>query len=88
MYTFQKQPAEILDYDINLEDWLDGDEVNACTVTAPEGISYDGKNIFTDRVKLWFSGGTDKEQYKITALIVTEMGRTKEVDFKIRVRER
>lgn len=88
MFTFQKQPSEVLDYDISLEDWLDGDEINSCTVTVPDGISYDGKRLFSERVKMWFSGGEDGKQYKITALIETEMGRTKEVDFRIKVRER
>ena len=36
--------------------------------------------------KVWIGGGTDRREYKVTCVVKTEQDRTKEVDFKIKVR--
>lgn len=36
--------------------------------------------------KLWIGGGTDRREYKVTCVVKTVKDRTKEVDFKIKVR--
>ena len=38
--------------------------------------------------KIWLSGGTDFVDYIVTCLIVTEQDRQKEVEFKIKVRDK
>ena len=88
MYGFEKQPRDTLDYDIVLTQWLNGDDIEACTVEVPDGISWDQKILFSDRIKLWISGGTDRMMYKFAAIVRTEMGRHKEIDFQIRVIDR
>lgn len=40
------------------------------------------------RFKLWLSGGTDFEDYIVTCVVTTEQDRTKEVEFKVKVRNK
>ena len=88
MTTYTQQPSEVLDYDIDLTDWLaTGDTVSGSTVTAETGLTVTIANEDTSTPKVWCSGGTDGTTYKVTVLITTSGGRTKEVDFKIKVRE-
>lgn len=87
MRTFTKQPRDMLDYGIDLTDWLEPeDEVESVTVEAPEGITLGQVSILPNRVKFWISGGTSGESYKFSPLIYTE-SRVKEVDFLIIVAE-
>jgi len=88
MKSFSKQPSEVLDYDIDASDWLtQGDNVTgASVVISPvSGLALDNTVISDDRVKIWLSGGVDKSNYKVTTIISTEDGRSKEIDFEIRV---
>ena len=88
MKTFNKQPAEVLDYDIDLTEWIaSGDTVTGTTVSADAGLTVTVSNGTTTIPKIWCSSGTDGTTYKVTVTITTDGGRTKEVDFKIAVRE-
>lgn len=40
------------------------------------------------RFKVWLSGGTDFEDYIVTCVISTEQDRIKEVEFKVKVRNK
>lgn len=40
------------------------------------------------RFKLWLGGGTDYEDYIVTCVVSTEQDRRKEVEFKIKVRNK
>jgi hypothetical protein len=88
VHTFTKQPADNLDYDIDLSEWLtEGDTVTGAVATADAGITL-GLTQFTDtKVKQWVSGGTHGVKYKITVNITTALGREKQHDFQIRVKE-
>ena len=87
MKIFEKQPSEILDYDIDATEWLtQGDNVIGAAVTIDNaGLTLDNTTINDDRIKIWLSSGVDGAVYKVTALISTEDGRAKEVDFGMRV---
>ena len=37
--------------------------------------------------KLWISGGDDKSRYKVSVVAVTSQGRTKEVNFQIKIKD-
>lgn len=88
MKTFQKQPRDHLDYDIDLSDWLyDGDRVQSIEmVEVPDGITVTQTGHTEDRAKVWLEGGTDGESYKLTLLVYTN-SRIKEVEFLIIVVE-
>ena len=100
MQTFTKQPTEILPYDIDFAEWIagitGGDEVESATctvVTASSGLTtaltIDSVLLVTDtqRFKVWVSGGTNGVTYKLTLVMLTEAGRRKEVDFRIKIKE-
>ncbi len=104
MKTFEKQPADVLPYDIDFTEWFEQipkDEIETATcsvVSATDGNTSElviGSIVQVSetpsgpvkRVKVWTSGGLDGVTYKLTLTMVSEDGRTKEVDFKIKVKE-
>lgn len=103
MYTFQKQPNDVLDYDVDMSAWfqsIPGDDIQSVSLSVV-GIGEDvptlvlGPGIHPESVimgavptsfKVWVGGGTDFVDYVITATVVTEQDRQKEVEFKVKVR--
>jgi hypothetical protein len=89
---FEKQPADVQDFDINFSEWL---AALADTAPGPLGlavVSDVGITILVTRlldgiVKVWTSGGTNGTTYKITATVITEGGRTKQAEIKVKVKE-
>lgn len=86
---FDKQPNDIQDYDISYVDWLNklGDTGASHTVTADPGITVNSHTLNSGIVKVWLSGGTNGVNYKITAKLTTTLGRTKEAEIIIKVKE-
>jgi hypothetical protein len=89
MTSFQKQPAEVLDYDVDFSDWLDADTISSVVATAATGLNV-ASSIFSNTtkiVKVWLNGGTTGNTYKVTVRVTTGVGRVKEVDFNLVVTE-
>ena len=87
---FTKQPADVQDYDISFVDWLEalGDTALAVVVTADAGITQPiAAAITLGVVKVWVSGGTNGQSYKLTITLTTTNGRTKQVEIVIKVKE-
>ena len=96
--TFVKQPADELDYDLDFTEWL-ADADPADTLQAAESALISNHTpatlvlgptiIFGDdkQVKIWVSAGADGELGKVATTITTTNGRTKQVDWRVRVRE-
>ena len=89
MNTFTKQPADVLDYGVDLTKWLvTGDTVSSATAAvSPSGLTISVTNGTTSEPKVWASGGDDGTEYQITLTVVTTGGRTKEFEFIIVVAE-
>ena len=89
MKIFSQQPSDVLDYSINLTKWLvEGDNVVSSTAySSPAGLNIVVTQENTNTPKVWISGGVDGVEYKVSATVVTNGGRTKEFDFKIAVVE-
>jgi len=89
MDIFVKQPADTLDYGVDLTKWLaTGDSVSSATATvSPSGLTISVTESATSEPKVWASGGVDGTQYQITLTVVTTDSRTKEFEFKIVVTE-
>lgn len=87
--TFQKQPADVQDYDIDFTEWLAGfgDIGLSLVVQADTGITVVSQEFANGVAKVWLSGGTTGMTYKITARVTTTGGRVKEVEIRIRVKE-
>lgn len=87
-----KQPADILDYPAEFNRFLpDGDTITSATavIDVVGELAVDALQFPPDgqTVVVWLSGGVDGARYKVTVLANTALGRTKEVDFTIRVRD-
>ena len=89
MDIFVKQPAETLDYGVDLTKWLStGDAVASSSASvSPSGLTISVLQAATSEPTVWASGGVDGTEYQITLTVVTSGGRTKEFEFKIVVRE-
>lgn len=87
---YEKQPAEVLDYAADLTQWLPaGDFAVSVTTTADAGITVDSTIIADDgkSIRVWLSGGTSGQKYKIQVRFTTEQARTKEYEFVVKVKE-
>ena len=86
---YEKQPAEVKDYDIDYSEWLTaGDNVQAASVeVAPVGLTVESTFINDPRVKIWVSGGTTGTTYKLTVTATTADGRVKQDEFKVKVKD-
>ena len=87
--TFIKQPADVQDYDIDFSRYLDAIEDTPASyiATADDGLNIDSSFMVDKRVKVWISGGTSGTVYKITVTLTTLIGRTKQVEIKIKVKD-
>ena len=89
---FEKQPADVQDFDIDFSEWLAGMSDTApgpggAIVEADAGITILSSVLTDGVVKVWTSGGTDGTTYKITATVTTEGNRVKQAEIKIKVKE-
>jgi hypothetical protein len=93
---FTKQPAEVKDYDVNYAPWLDPmvDTIASHTVVAectsdPDdtALEIDSTVQTTKALKLWISGGTDGQKYKITIRVTTAGGRIDESELAFTVKD-
>lgn len=103
MKTFEKQPSDVLDYDIDMSEWFEdmvGDDIQSVTVTvtgtgvAPDLIlgpdshpQYQLIDSPSVSFKVWLGEGVNGKTYKVTSRVITGAGREKEVDFKIKVKD-
>lgn len=90
--TFTQQPADTLDYDIDYTDWLGTDTLSSVACTADAGITItDPASALIwgadKKVKVWASGGIDGTKYKITVTVTTAIGRIKQDEIYVRVKE-
>lgn len=87
--NFSKQPAEVVDYDIDYSEWLTaGDNVQSAVVdVSPSGLTVDSVFVNDPRVKIWLAGGTHGTQYKLSVTTTTADGRIKQDEFRVRVKD-
>lgn len=95
--TIRKQPADVLDYDIDFSEWLpETDQIQGIDVAITRIDDVDmgvddlnAKYIINNNpvVKLWLDKGVDGESYKIETTITTKDGRTKQVELRARLRD-
>lgn len=90
-----KQPAEVLDWDVDLGDWMrPGDTIDIVTPSVRVLSGDDVTPLAVDQVqntatlsKVWLSGGTDGCRYRVQLRVETVQGRAKEAEFDITVKE-
>lgn len=97
--TYEKQPAERKDYDIDYAKWLGPssdtlDEVTVVVVClsdadeSPAALECDLVEVSLVQAKFWMSGGTANARYKLTATATTIGGRVDESELIFKVKER
>ena len=90
---FEKQPADVQDFDIDFTEWLAA--MNNDTAPGPGGVVVEADAGITilayvlndGVVKVWTSGGTSGVTYKITATVTTTINRVKQAEIKVKVKE-
>ena len=84
-----QQPADRLDYDIDCSPLVgDFDVVQSATATvSPLGLTVGAPTVFSDRLKLWISGGTDGVTYKVTVTVTTRDGRVQQGEIRVKIKE-
>jgi hypothetical protein len=89
---FEKQPADVQDYDISYVDWLAdlSDTASSVLVTTDTGITQPtAATVALGIVKIWLSGGTSGVTYKVTCTLTTASSpaRVKQVEILVKVKE-
>lgn len=93
---FEKQPAELKDYDINYAEWLS--PVSDTLVNVVATITSDTEAVPTltcnavflspTSAKFWVAGGTSGVKYKLTATATTNGGRIDQSELVFSVKDR
>ena len=85
---FEKQPAEVQDYDIDFNSYLTAisDTGLSHVVAADAGITVASSTLNAGVVKVWIAGGADKRDYKISVALTTTGGRVHDGVIVIKVR--
>lgn len=88
--SYVQQPADRLDYDIDCTDLIGSDDSVssvAIAVTPATGLTVNGiVNPSDDGVKAWVGPGA-AGTYKLEVTVTTALGRIKQDELKIRVKE-
>lgn len=89
--TFEKQPADVLDYDIDYTEWLPTNDTLDTVeyVVSPTGLNVETALIINSgtRVKLWVGGGVSGTTHKVEVTVTTVLGRVKQDEVKFRCKE-
>jgi hypothetical protein len=72
---FVKDPAEVLDYQVNWSEWLAGDEIIASTFTSRGGIIVGATSFTASMTTVSVSGGVLGYTHKVVNTIHTSYGR-------------
>ena len=91
----EKQPLEIGDWDVDFADWMPAGDGIDFVETEVRLLSGPGATPLTvERVentlllsKVWLRGGADGAKYRVQVRANTLMGRKKEAEFDISVKE-
>lgn len=91
-----KQPREVQDYDVDYGDQylvagdvLDHADVDIRLLAGPEEdpLTLDRVEMSLEVVKVWLRGGADGARYRVEVRATTVLGRHKEAEFDINVKE-
>jgi len=84
-----KDPNAILDYGFDWSEWLQTDEtISTSTWTVPTGVTQASTQRTDTQTKIFLSGGTVGQTYRITNRIVTNQTRQDDRSILIKIIER
>jgi hypothetical protein len=84
-----KQPAEVVDVDIDYTSWLQKNDaiINASVVSDITGIGITTVEVYNTYIRVWVSRGNNDTKYKLTVTATTDQGRVKEDEIIVKVKE-
>lgn len=90
-----KQPVEVEDKDIDFGEWMPlGDSLDTVAVSVRRMSGPEATPLVVTKVqntttvsKVWIAAGAHGARYRVTVTARTVLGRVKEVEFDIRVKE-
>jgi hypothetical protein len=88
--TFIKQPTDVVDYDVEYQEWLvSGDTLVSATVaiTPDTDLEEDATYVLADKINIWLSGGLNGSTYKLTVTATTAAGRVRQDEFRVKCKE-
>lgn len=88
IYWPDKDPDEVLDYQLDWSARLDGDTISTVTWTVPVGLTKGAESNTTTSATVWLSSGTLHQTYSIGCRITTAAGRTMDQTIKLRIKSR
>ena len=86
--VYLKDPAAVLDYQIDWSSWLGVDTITSSSWTASTGLTVDSDSNTTTTATVWVSGGTAGTTYQLTNRITTAGGRTDERTISLSCQDR
>lgn len=86
--TITQQPADKIDYDIDCSDIAGADDsiVLAEVAVTPSGLTVTALPR-GDKVKLWVYGGVSGSTYKVEVTVTTTLGRIKQGELKVKIKD-
>ena len=94
--SYTKQPADVLDYDCDCSDVVaGGDSVDSVSVAVTDisgvetspSLSAVAVVLDDETIKLWVQDGTAGTSYKLEFTVTTTLGRVKQGEIKVKVKE-
>lgn len=94
--ALRKDPNALLDYgfdwaapDENGKVWMaEGDSISISEWLVPVGLTGSAASKTATVAKIWLSGGTLGQEYRVTNRITTAQGRQDERSFNLRIEDR
>lgn len=83
-----KDPDEVLDYQINWSARLAGDTIVTSDWIVPDTITQDSASKTSSTTTIWLSGGTLNERVELTNRITTAGGRTMDQSVRLRIKQK
>ena len=83
----EKDPDAILDYTLDLTDWLAGDSLDSLTVTV-QNLTLIRSEIVGDKAVAWVSGGTVGTQGEVQFRFATIAGRQDDRTLYVKIKEK
>jgi hypothetical protein len=83
-----KDPDEVLDYELDWSARLGTDTISSSTWTVPTGITKNSDSHTTTTTTVWLQGGTVAASYTFNNRIITAGGRTMDQSVKLKIKEK
>lgn len=84
----EKDPDEVLDYQIDWSARLAGDTITGSEWIVAEGITRDSDSHTSSATTIWLSGGTVGDRYDMTNRITTAGGRVMDQSVRLKIKEK